>query len=238
VRPAVSGYRPLGSDTIWPWMLLATSFAILIVSVAYVGTNAVDADGWVHFWGFRPDQVGQALARPLETDAWVVLGGLLTSLFLHADWIHLIGNLAYLWVFGISVEKAVGHWRFLVLFAGLGFLANAATAWHLEGAQNVVVIGASGGVSAIIGVYLGLFPSRRIGLWLPLGLFLQFARVPAILVIGSWFILQLLYSAFGPEAHAVAWSAHLSGFGLGLLAALVLRLFPAGLNLRYRGESG
>ncbi|TVS13146.1 MAG: rhomboid family intramembrane serine protease [Wenzhouxiangella sp.] len=217
-------------------MLLATSFAIVIVSVGYVATSAVDAAAWVHFWGFRPDQVVQVLSSPLEPGGWVVLGGLLTALFLHADWIHLIGNLAYLWVFGISVEKAVGHWRFLLLFTGLGFLANAATAWHLDGAQNVVVIGASGGVSAIIGVYLGLFPGRRIGLWLPLGLFLQFARVPAILVIGSWFTLQLLYSAFGPEAHAVAWSAHLSGFALGLLAAVGLRLFPVGLNLCYRDE--
>lgn len=219
-------------------MLLVSSVAILAVSAGYVISEPGATEAWVHFWGFRPDEIAAALAEPLDDQRqqMLVLVGLFTALFLHADWVHLVGNLAYLWVFGISVEKAVGPWRFLVLFAGLGVLANAFTAWQLQEVQNVAVIGASGGVSAIIGVYLGLFPSRRMGLWLPLGLYLQFARVPAVLVIGSWFTLQLLYSVFGPESHAVAWSAHLAGFGLGLAAAVLLRLFPSGIHLRYRDD--
>lgn len=217
-------------------MLLASSLAIMMVSAGFVFSAAVDADGWLHFWGFRPEEIMLAVQSPLDPQHALALIGLVTALFLHADWIHLVGNLAYLWVFGISVEKAVGHWRFLLIFLGLGAAANAATAWDMHGVGTLSVIGASGGVSAIIGVYLGLFPRRRIGLWLPLGLYMQFARVPAVLVIGSWFTLQLLYSVFGPEQHAVAWSAHLSGFGLGLAAALVMRLFPASINLRYRDD--
>lgn len=221
---------------VWPWMLLGTSVAILMVSAGFVLSSAVNADGWLHLWGFRPDEVSEALMDPLDGRHWLSLLSLLSALFMHADWVHLIGNLAYLWVFGISVEKAVGHWRFLLLFLLLGALANAVTAWTMQGSETLAVIGASGGVSAIIGVYLGLFPRRRMGLWLPLGLYLQFARVPALLVIGSWFTLQLLYSVFGPEQHAVAWAAHLAGFGFGLAAALLLRLWPSTINLRYRDD--
>lgn len=224
------------AEPVWPWMLLASSLAIVMVSAGFVATSAVDTEGWLHLWGFRPDQIMQAMQSPLDAIKLLSLLSLVSALFLHADWVHLVGNLAYLWVFGISVEKAVGHWRFLLMFVLLGAAANAVTAWHLQGADTVTIIGASGGVSAIIGVYLGLFPRRRIGLWLPLGLYLQFARVPAVLVIGSWFTLQLLYSVFGPEQHAVAWAAHLAGFALGLLAALLIRLWPSSVNLRYRDD--
>lgn len=236
MRSAYSVHGGDQADPIWPWMLLASSLAILMVSAGFVASAAVDTEGWLHLWGFRPDEIMQAMSAPLDAVKLLSLLSLISALFLHADWVHLVGNLAYLWVFGISVEKAVGHWRFLLLFIGLGAAANAVSAWHLQASDTLAIIGASGGVSAIIGVYLGLFPQRRIGLWLPLGLYLQFARVPAVLVIGSWFTLQLLYSVFGPEQHAVAWAAHLAGFALGLIAALVLRLWPSALNLRYRDD--
>ena len=88
---------------------------------------------------------------------------------------------------------------------------------------NTPIIGASGAISAVVGAYLGLFPGRRIGLFLPLGLYLQFARVPALLVIGSWFTLQLLYTVFGPINAAVAWWTHLAGFAVGLSITLLNR---------------
>ena len=78
-------------------------------------------------------------------------------------------------------------------------------------------------MSAVVGAYLGLFPRRRMGLFLPLGLYLQFARVPSLLVIGSWFTLQLLYTVFGPIDAAVAWWTHVAGFALGLSFALLTR---------------
>jgi membrane associated rhomboid family serine protease len=93
------------------------------------------------------------------------------------------------------------------------------------GGLDTPIIGASGAISAVVGAYLGLFPSRRIGLFLPLGLYLQFAQVPSLLVIGSWFTLQLLYTVFGPINAAVAWWTHLAGFALGLSIALMYRAF-------------
>ena len=103
-----------------------------------------------------------------------------------------------------------------------GAIANLMVALRLPQLETPI-IEASGAVSAVVGAYLGLFPRRRIGLFLPLGLYLQFARVPALLVIGSWFTLQLLYTAFGPINAAVAWWTHLAGFALGISFALMAR---------------
>ena len=136
-------------------------------------------------------------------------------------------------MFGIPVERALGHLRFIGLFLLLGALANLFVALHIPELDRTI-IGASGGVSAIIGVYLGLFPARRIGLWLPLGLFLQFARIPALLVIGSWFTLQVLYTVFGPMSDAVAWRTHVAGFVAGVLVALAIRLFSG--SVAYAGS--
>ncbi len=221
---------------IWPWFLTLIALAMAIVSGGYLLGAVSDADLWLGFWSFRPDAIINAAGEPWTQQSAAALSGLLTALLLHADWFHLIGNLAYFWAFGVSVEKAVGHWRFALLFLVLGGLANGYAAWQLYGLQNLPVVGASGGVSAVIGVYLGLFPRRRMGLWLPLGLYFQFARVPAVLVIGSWFTLQLLYSVFGPTSHDVAWSAHLAGFALGLISAFLLRAVPGRINFAYRDE--
>jgi len=146
----------------------------------------------------------------------------ISSLFMHGSWLHLLGNLAYLWVFGIKVEQRLGSVGLLVIFLLGGILANVIVALRVPQLQTPI-IGASGAVSAVVGAYLGLFPRRRIGLFLPLGLYLQFARVPALLVIGSWFTLQLLYTVFGPINGAVAWWTHLAGFALGLSFALMAR---------------
>jgi len=207
-------------------MLVAFCLISLTIKLTLVLMGPATADAWLHFWGFRPDTIMAVFhSRPYSEWLDQDIAGLFTALFMHADWLHIAGNLAYLWVFGIAVERAIGHWRFALLFLLLGGLANLFVAWRLDG-TDLLVIGASGGVSAIIGVYLGLFPTRRMGLWIPLGLYLQFAKVPALLVIGSWFTLHLLYSVFGPISETVAWSAHVAGFLLGVLAALLLRLLP------------
>ncbi|MDT8319434.1 MAG: rhomboid family intramembrane serine protease [Xanthomonadales bacterium] len=147
---------------------------------------------------------------------------MLISLFIHAGWLHLLGNLGYLLVFGIKVEQRFGALVMLLVFLLGGTLANLIVALRVT-QIDTPIIGASGAVSAVVGTYLGLFPRRRIGLFLPLGLYLQFARVPALLVIGSWFTLQLLYTVFGPMNGAVAWWTHVAGFAVGLCFALLTR---------------
>jgi membrane associated rhomboid family serine protease len=105
---------------------------------------------------------------------------LLTALFLHADWTHLLGNLIFLLIFGLPAERVMGPWRFLLLFLLGGVVANLAAVLMI-GAPHRLIIGASGAVSAVIGAYLALFPRATLGIVVPLGLFLEFVRAPASL---------------------------------------------------------
>lgn len=172
--------------------------------------------------GMQPSSVALLFGQPLHSWWNYPAVTLLSAVFLHASWLHLAGNLAYLWVFGLPVEQRIGTAGMAALFLAGGALANMIVALQLGG-LDTPIIGASGAISTVVGAYLGLFPSRRIGLFLPLGLYLQFAQVPALLVIGSWFTLQLLYTVFGPINAAVAWWTHVAGFALGLSIALIYR---------------
>ncbi len=205
---------------------------------------------WVVFlWVIaRPD----AIYRALVLDWGALSGGLaspglwldairdgralrlVTALFLHADWAHLLGNLVFLLIFGLPAERAMGPWRFLVLFLLGGAVANLATVLAIN-APDRVIIGASGAVSAVIGAYLALFPRAKLGVVLPLGLFLEFVRAPASLLIGIWVLLQIVFAYIGPGYGAGAWIAHLGGFAFGGLFALAVR---GGIARRMRKQQG
>lgn len=159
---------------------------------------------------------------------------LFSGLFLHADWIHLLGNLVFLLIFGLPAERTMGGWRLVLLFLLGGAFSNLAAVLAI-GAPDRVVIGASGAVSSLIGAYLALFPGARLGVVLPLGLFLQFVRVPAFLLIGMWALLQLGFAYSGPAFGAVAWPAHIAGFVFGVLFALLTRAAIARRLRRSRG---
>ncbi|MUV13011.1 rhomboid family intramembrane serine protease [Noviluteimonas gilva] len=159
---------------------------------------------------------------------------LVTALFLHADWAHLVGNLVFLLIFGLPAERAMGPWRFLGLFLLGGAVANLAAALTI-GAPDRIIIGASGAVSAVIGAYLALFPRAKLGVVLPLGLFLEFVRAPASLLIGIWALLQVVFAYIGPTLGAVAWWAHLAGFAFGVVFAVLVRAAIARRLRRQRG---
>lgn len=221
--------------TAFPGVVIGISMVAILMMLCFAVLQPETAELWLAFWGFEPAAISAHLSGGFDRRAGIELAGLVSALFVHSSWLHLAGNLAYLWVFGIPVERALGHWRFLLVFLVGGALANLFVALQIAEFDRPVV-GASGGVSAVIGFYLGLFPARRIGLWLPLGLFLQFARIPALLVIGSWFTLQLLYTMFGPISGAVAWWTHVAGFVAGLLVALLVRIRPGNLARAIRED--
>lgn len=157
----------------------------------------------------------------------------LSALFLHADWTHLIGNMVFLMIFALPAERMMGSRRFLLLFLAGGAVANLAAAISLGG--DDVVIGASGAVSAVLGAWLALFPQGRLGVVVPLGLFLEFVHAPAALLIGMWVLLQLLFAYAGPAYGQIAWVAHLAGFGFGGAYALVSR---SAIRKRLRHQAG
>jgi membrane associated rhomboid family serine protease len=144
----------------------------------------------------------------------------LTSMFLHGGFLHLGGNMLYLWIFGNNIEDVMGHGRFVVfyLLAGVAAVfAHAVTAPE----STVPMVGASGAISGVLGAYLLLFPTARVLVLIPLGFFTRLVTVPAVVVLGFWIVVQILNGAFslaGPGG-GVAWFAHVGGFiaGLGLV---------------------
>jgi membrane associated rhomboid family serine protease len=205
-----------------PFVTIGISLVCLLALLVYSALNPLMQQAMIDIFGMKPAVIAVLLEGELGTWWDLSAVSVVTALFIHASWLHLLGNLAYLWVFGMKVEQSRGSLSMLPIFLLGGALANIIVALRLP-LLETPIIGASGGVSAVVGAYLVLFPRRRIGLFIPLGLYLQFARVPSLLVIGSWFTLQLLYTAFGPLDAAVAWWTHLAGFALGLSFALMSR---------------
>lgn len=210
-----------------PWAAIA--LAVLAI-VAFVGFHYFGDDGErqaaLQRWGTL--SASPAEWRLLWHDGRLLT--LLTALFIHADLLHLVGNGVFLLIFGVPAERRLGAWRLLLLFLAGGALANF-VASLLIGSAGRVIVGASGGISALIGAYLVLFPRARLGIVVPLGLWLEFVRAPAALLIGLWAALQLVFTFVGPAFGAVAWWAHLTGFGAGIVLAL---LFQPGLRAAAR----
>jgi len=141
----------------------------------------------------------------------------ITSMFFHADVLHLAGNLLFLWIFGKTVEDATGHARFILFYFLCGIIAILTHILLHPTSQNPM-IGASGAISAVLGAYLRLFPHSRIVIFYLRGIYPDLARVPAEGVLVFWFGLQLLYGIFTEAGQeAVAWEVHLSGFIAGML---------------------
>ncbi len=149
---------------------------------------------------------------------------LLSALFIHINWVHMLGNVIFLLIFAYPSEKTLGPWRLLLVFLGGGAIANLVASLMLDSPGRLIV-GASSGVSALIGAYLVLFPNARLGIVVPLGLWLEFIRLPAVVLIGVWAALQWLFTFLGPAFGHVAWWAHVSGFLAGISIALLLRPF-------------
>jgi membrane associated rhomboid family serine protease len=151
----------------------------------------------------------------------------ITAMFLHGGFMHIAGNMLYLWVFGNNVEDSMGRLRFLVFYLIGGVIAS--TTQVLAGSNSrLPTVGASGAIAGVLGAYIVLFPRARIQTLLFLGYFARVAQLPALLVLGFWFVLQLfngLLAFGGAQIGGVAWFAHIGGFVAGLL---LVRLFMLG----------
>jgi membrane associated rhomboid family serine protease len=141
-----------------------------------------------------------------------------TSMFMHGGLFHIFGNMLYLWIFGNNIEDRLGHIRFVVFYLFCGITAALSHTLTAAG-SNIPMIGASGAVSGVLGAYLLLFPYARIHTVIFLGFFVQTVRIPALIVIGFWAIIQVVNGLVtqGPNQGGVAWFAHVGGFLAGLL---------------------
>jgi membrane associated rhomboid family serine protease len=178
-----------------------------------LGDNAERA---IYSLGMIPATVFGDKSLPPElvmVPAWMTL---FTSMFMHGGWMHLIGNMLYLWIFGNNVEDSMGHARFVAFYLVCGVAAVLAQA--LPNPDSVIpMVGASGAISGVLGAYLLLFPHARVLVVLPLGFLLYSARVPAGFVLGFWFLIQLISTLnANPDEGGVAFGAHAGGFVAGM----------------------
>jgi membrane associated rhomboid family serine protease len=191
-----------------------------------LGTRGLRA--FVGTYGLVPGQV-TAFARGGDVSAGQALFPFFTSIFLHGGWIHLIGNMWYLWIFGDNVEDRLGHFRFLVFYLVCGLLANA-THYMFSVTSGMPSIGASGAIAGVLGAYVISYPRARILTVLPLFFFLYFLELPALVVLGFWFILQSLNGVAtvvrSSDTGGVAWWAHIGGFVGGIVIFRAFRPRP------------
>jgi membrane associated rhomboid family serine protease len=210
-----------------PWVTYALVLTNVLVWVLY---QLPDLQGSVDELAYHPCEVVNECAQVGE--GWLLTA--LTSMFMHGGWEHLLGNMLFLWIFGNNVEDALGHVRYLVFYLCGGFAATAlqtfVTLSMASGADATIPnLGASGAVSAVLGAYLVLLPHARV-----LTLFFFVLReVPAVLLLGLWFVLQLV-SGSASLAHpqpggGVAFFAHVGGFVFG---ALLVKLVAVRSPLR------
>ncbi len=152
---------------------------------------------------------------------------LLTSMFLHAGWAHLIGNMLYLWIFGDNVEEALGRIGYLLFYLAAGIAAGLAQVFVAPTSQ-IPGVGASGAIAGVLAVYLVLYPTAPVRVLVPGFYFMRVARVPALIVLGMWFVIQLFngFLSLGAMTLAtggVAWFAHIGGFVAGLAVGFLVR---------------
>jgi len=166
---------------------------------------------------------GLVPARFIAALGWSQIATLVTSLFLHGGWVHLLSNMWALYIFGDNVEDRMGHGRYLIFYLICGLAASVA---HIFMTPNSTVptVGASGAISGVLGAYLVLFPASRVITLVPLFFFLQIVEIPAIFYLGFWFVSQLFNGLFSltTAGHigtygGVAWWAHVGGFCAGLI---------------------
>jgi hypothetical protein len=171
----------------------------------------------------------ERLAAETPFHPWLTL---LTCMFLHGGWLHVLGNLWFLHVFGDNVEDRLGHARYIAFYLASGVAASAA---HIltDPTSTVPTIGASGAIAGVMGAYVVLFPRAAVYALVPLFPFFQVLVVPAWIFLGVWFLLQFLQGTMGDAlSSGVAWWAHIGGFLVGILVGLWFR--ARGLA-RYRG---
>jgi membrane associated rhomboid family serine protease len=224
LRDSIPASRP----PVVTWTLIAVCGAVFLLQLADAGHELVWDFGMVPARVFDPGaelvlREGRTITRigDAAVPDWLTL---LTCTFLHGGWLHFLGNMWFLWIFGDNVEDCFGRVAYLLFYLGCGVAASAS---HLLTASGSAVptIGASGAIAGVMGAYMLLYPHSRVQMLIIFGFFIDVVVLPAPFFLGYWFLLQLLQGSMslGGMATGVAWWAHIGGFAVGALVAALLR---------------
>ncbi|MEO5883973.1 MAG: rhomboid family intramembrane serine protease [Candidatus Limnocylindrales bacterium] len=205
-------------------VLILACFVVFAIELGLLARGEAVLDDFVRAWGVIPveltDGWNAASVTSLETLT------LFSSQFLHGGWLHILGNLLYLWIFGNNIEDRLGRLGFLLFYLAGGAIAGL-TQVVIDPSSDVPLIGASGAIAAVLGAYLVLYPRARITSLVFLGFFYQLIDVPAIIVLAFWFVLQLIdgLASLGVEGvgEGIAFFAHIGGFVFGVVVAIAIR---------------
>jgi len=205
---------PIADDDSGRRTVPVVTYALIVVNVLFFLVELSAGDAFIQRWSVIPSQL---LANPVAEFITVF-----TAMFMHAGWLHLLGNMLYLWIFGDNVEDRLGHAKFLIFYLLCGIAATYAQVL-VNPNSNVANLGASGAIAGVLGAYLIMFPGGRVQVMMGRGII----PMPALVVIGFWFLLQV-FSSIGAVSNegGVAYMAHVGGF----IAGLVLGLLFGGLQ--------
>ena len=199
---------PIGDDNSSRRTVPLVTYALIALNVLFFFIEMSGGDAFIMQWAFVPSRF---LANPVGDFLT-----LFTSMFMHAGWVHLGGNMLYLWIFGDNVEDRFGHGKFIAFYLICGLAATFAQLVFSLG-SNIPNLGASGAIAGVLGAYLMMFPRGRVKVLMGRGII----PMPALIVIGLWFVLQL-FSGFGSiagtsDTGGVAYMAHVGGFIAGFV---------------------
>jgi membrane associated rhomboid family serine protease len=205
---------PIGDDDSSRRTVPYVTYGLIAANILFFGFELLSGDAFIEQWAFVPVRF---LANPFAASLT-----LFTSMFMHAGWAHLLGNMLYLWIFGDNVEDRFGHLKFLIFYLICGLAAIFGQLIFNTG-SSIPNLGASGAIAGVLGAYIVLFPKGKINV-------MQGERaiqVPALIVIGLWFVLQF-FSGIGSlattaDTGGIAYMAHIGGFLAGILLTFLFR---------------
>jgi membrane associated rhomboid family serine protease len=205
------------------YLLIAANVVVFILQFLLFSGPAEEA--FVYEYALIPSQVTAGLDVGDVRDIF-------TSMFMHAGLAHLLGNMLYLWIFGDNVEDSMGKLKYVFFYLVGGIVASTTHILTNPNSQ-IPTVGASGAIAAVLGAYLVLYPRSRVLTIIPLGYFIRMTWIPAVIVLGLWFVLQLfsgVLSMGGPDVGGVAFWAHAGGFIAGVVMG---RIFAGGRRPEY-----
>jgi membrane associated rhomboid family serine protease len=176
-----------------------------------------------------------------STDGGIYLIGrffpFVTSMFLHGGWLHIIGNMWYLWIFGDNVEDRMGHFRYIIFYLICGFAAGFTHLYFNQG-SGVPTVGASGAIAGVMGAYFILYPTARVWTLIPIFFFGRIIPIPAYILLGFWILMQFVSGILssGVSQGGVAWWAHIGGFAAGAILVFIFKKRKSKLPRQYADE--
>ncbi len=223
----IRDHNPSGGRPYVVYALIAINIAVFLLQLPYSGYDRALAGFWGNF-----------ALYPAAVTQYGDYTGIFTSMFLHAGWMHIGGNMLFLWIFGDNLEDQMGHVGFLVFYLACGILAALAHIYSAPG-STVPTVGASGAIAGVMGGYLLLFPRARVDVVVIIVIFFRVFTLPAWVMLGIWFALQVFGGFSTPaQGSGVAFWAHAGGFIAGIVLTLPvwLRRGGAGFWNRTHGQ--